>query len=280
MSDISPPLDYLLSCSQSSLESLELSRLNLAANLRKQARQILEKCIQSEVEARMARWILEHRRMQCPEAGIDEPETAEKRLSGSRSYLPAPVQAALPMAKDANSGTLPLPGLSTPARTPDGSRTAKRRDAEVSIAASAARAIGALGEAKIANRKVSRLPASGTVLRKVDSEVPRSAPDFEHASKQSFPERCMTARPTQSELGDGSSACQISASALRALERPIPRRTSKSRSVLKKSGNEDLAGVSMLPAERTIVLIRSLRMASFDQPYLSTSRRAACYAIA
>lgn len=142
MSDISPPLDYLLSCSQSSLESLELSRLNLAANLRKQARQILEQCIQSEVEARMARWILEHRRMRCSDVGVEEPETAEKRPAASRSCLPAPVQAALPMAKNANSGTLTLPGFSAFARTPDGHRTAKRCDAEISMAVSAARAIG------------------------------------------------------------------------------------------------------------------------------------------
>lgn len=280
MSDISPPLDYLLSCSQSSLESLELSRLNLAANLRKQARQILEQCIQSEVDARMARWILEHRRMQCSGVGIDEPETAEKTPSSSRSCLSAPVQAALPMAKNASSGTLRLPGFSTPARTPDGPRTAKRRDAEISIAASAARAIGARGEVQIANRKSSQLPASGTVLRKEYPETPPSGSDFEREGKQSFAEECVSARPTQSEFGDGTCTRQIPALALQGLEHPSSRRASKPPSTLKKSRRGGPLGESILPGERTIVLIRSLRMASFDQPYLSTSWRAACYAIA
>lgn len=279
MSDISPPLDYLLSCSQSSLESLELSRLNLAANLRKQARQILEQCIQSEVEARMARWILEHRRMQCSDVGAEQPEAAEKEPSSARSCLPAPVQAALPMATNPNSSTLPLPGFSTPARTPDRSRTAKRRGAEILIAASSARAIGGLGEARIAHRQISRLAASGTVLTKENPEAPPSAFDFERASKQSFAGGCVTARPPQSEFGDRSRAGQIPALALQALERPASGCASKPRSTLKQSAYGGVA-VSMLSTERTIVLIRSLRMASFDEPYFSTSRRATCDAIA
>ena len=50
-----PPLDYLATCSQMSLESVELSRLNLASNLRKEFQEILDEWIESEVDARLAR---------------------------------------------------------------------------------------------------------------------------------------------------------------------------------------------------------------------------------
>src|SRR5271155_598841 len=59
-----PPLDYLAKCSQMSLESVELSRLNLASNLRKEFQEILDEWIESEVDARLARSILEWRRGQ------------------------------------------------------------------------------------------------------------------------------------------------------------------------------------------------------------------------
>jgi hypothetical protein len=62
MSATRPPLEYLITCSQMSLESVELSRLNLAANLRKEFHEILEEWIDSEVDARLARSILEWRR--------------------------------------------------------------------------------------------------------------------------------------------------------------------------------------------------------------------------
>jgi hypothetical protein len=59
-----PPLDYLATCSQMSLEGVELSRLNRAANLRKEFEEILDEWIDSEVDALLARTILEWRRRQ------------------------------------------------------------------------------------------------------------------------------------------------------------------------------------------------------------------------
>ncbi len=279
MSDISPPLDYLLSCSQSSLESLELSRLNLAANLRKQARQILDQCIQSEVEARMARWILESRRMQGSDVPAYEPQTLETKPSGTRSCLPAPVQPALPVAKNANSGTLPLPGFSAPSRPPETHQATKCHDAKVSIAA-AARAVGALGDARVETRKISRSTACETLPRRKEREAVPSASEFERAGKQCFAEGTVPAGPTPSEFAVGRYARQIPALSSQGLERLASKRPSKARAALKQFGNGNLAGVSVLSSERTIVLIRSLRMASFAQSYLSTSRRAARYAIA
>jgi hypothetical protein len=68
MSATRPPLAYLATCSQMSLESVELSRLNRASNLRKEFQQIVEEWIDSEVDARLARSILEWRRGQDSDA--------------------------------------------------------------------------------------------------------------------------------------------------------------------------------------------------------------------
>ncbi len=60
-----PPLEYLATCSKVSLEAFELSRLNETANLRKEVRQILNGWIESEVDARIARWILDSKQSQA-----------------------------------------------------------------------------------------------------------------------------------------------------------------------------------------------------------------------
>ena len=60
-----PPLEYLATCSKVALESFELSRLNEASNLRKEVQQILQGWIDTEVDARLARWILESKQAQA-----------------------------------------------------------------------------------------------------------------------------------------------------------------------------------------------------------------------
>jgi len=60
-----PPLEYLASCSKVALESFELSRLNEASNYRKEVQQILQGWIDTEVDARLARWILESKQAQA-----------------------------------------------------------------------------------------------------------------------------------------------------------------------------------------------------------------------
>lgn len=64
MDSTSAPLEYLAACSTMALESYELSRLNQASNLRKEFREVIEEWIQSEADARLARWILESKRAQ------------------------------------------------------------------------------------------------------------------------------------------------------------------------------------------------------------------------
>jgi hypothetical protein len=67
MSD-TQPLAYLIISSEISLESYELSRLNRASNLRKEMLQMLDKWIDAETEARMARAILDWRRNEIADA--------------------------------------------------------------------------------------------------------------------------------------------------------------------------------------------------------------------
>lgn len=56
-----PPLDFLLLCSQASLEDFELSRLNRIANIRKQLHALQDELRQVEVEAALGQWLLLHR---------------------------------------------------------------------------------------------------------------------------------------------------------------------------------------------------------------------------
>lgn len=79
MSDSTPPDEYLFTCSDAGLESFALSRMALAASLRKEIRQKLEQWIECEAEARLARWMLERRcapqRNRGQSAEIREPAT-------------------------------------------------------------------------------------------------------------------------------------------------------------------------------------------------------------
>jgi hypothetical protein len=60
---VTPPWDFLHQASSSSLESFELSRLNHAANLRKEIAALLEQWIQEAAEALLARWLREHHKL-------------------------------------------------------------------------------------------------------------------------------------------------------------------------------------------------------------------------
>jgi hypothetical protein len=91
MDDIRPPLEYLITCSKGALESIELARLSQASNLRKELRQVLEKWIDSEVDARLARWILESRRVQTSTADARSPKPGKPVLPEQLvlSFLPS-----------------------------------------------------------------------------------------------------------------------------------------------------------------------------------------------
>src|SRR5487761_500580 len=60
---VTPPWEYLHQASNPSLESFELSRLNHAANLRKEIGALLEQWIEEAAEALLARWVREDRKL-------------------------------------------------------------------------------------------------------------------------------------------------------------------------------------------------------------------------
>jgi hypothetical protein len=77
MGSAHPPLEYLVTSSNTSLESFELSRLNAVANLRKEIRQVVDDWVEAEIEARIARWVLERRRTDTADQQPDVPQLSE-----------------------------------------------------------------------------------------------------------------------------------------------------------------------------------------------------------
>lgn len=57
------PVDFLVTASNTTLEEVELSRLNLAANLRKQLNEVLDAMLLELIDANIARLILENDRL-------------------------------------------------------------------------------------------------------------------------------------------------------------------------------------------------------------------------
>ena len=65
-----PPWDFLLSATRNSLQSYELSRLNFAANIGKEIKQLLDTYIEESSNARLARLLMEQKEGQrCGENG-------------------------------------------------------------------------------------------------------------------------------------------------------------------------------------------------------------------
>src|ERR1700679_165974 len=88
MRDTQPPLDFFLTSSATGLQSYELSRMNHAANLRKELRQIMEEWIQAEVNSRFARLVMESRTLlPCPASATTDPACSFEQLA--ISFLPA-----------------------------------------------------------------------------------------------------------------------------------------------------------------------------------------------
>jgi hypothetical protein len=108
MNENQPPLEYLVTSSQTAVESFELSRLNRVSNLRKEIRQIVDEWIAAETEARIARWILDCRRAQTE----DEVPLHTSALGALPATPPAP--AAEPQRRD------PLPMEEIPLGAPCG----------------------------------------------------------------------------------------------------------------------------------------------------------------
>lgn len=97
-----PPWNYLCEASVTSLQSYELSRLNHAANLRKQIGALLEQWVEENTSALLARWLLEQGE-RCQRA-LAVPGTP----SGSRFDLFAgPIEAQLDVSSGAERSESP-----------------------------------------------------------------------------------------------------------------------------------------------------------------------------
>lgn len=90
---ITPPWDYLHQASNPSLESFELSRLNHAANLRKEIYALLEQWIEETCAAFLARWVREDRQLSPqPDQRLDVLLQAEPPLFPAQPIAVRPRQ--------------------------------------------------------------------------------------------------------------------------------------------------------------------------------------------
>lgn len=104
-------LEYLVTCSQTSLEGFELARLSQISSFRKQFGELQDQWIEAEVAARLARLLLEHRRAESQstsnspallasisvlERPSDEPAGTSTLHAGgeSRELLPIPSESS------------------------------------------------------------------------------------------------------------------------------------------------------------------------------------------
>jgi hypothetical protein len=117
MGSAHPPFEYLVSSSQASLESFELARLNAVANLRKEFRQLVDEWIEAEIEARMARWVLETRRL--------ETRDSQQPLPGLSVHATGPTLAldTLPLALPSGDPQSASQGEVGPSHVPGCGRT-------------------------------------------------------------------------------------------------------------------------------------------------------------
>jgi hypothetical protein len=196
------PLPYLATCSEMSLESVELSRLNRAANLRKEFHQILEDWIDSEVDARLARSLLEWKR---------EQET----VGGSQmAHAPAPAQfQQLAIAF--------LPESSAPAthETSECDAQSPRTDGRTNRAASASRThspaqLPKRDQAIAPSRSTHCAMAAETRLR----EVENLAECFSEKLRDNRRECAANRADARSGAGFAASGTKVSARAFRPIQ--------------------------------------------------------------
>jgi hypothetical protein len=76
---VSPPWEFLRDASKPSLESYELSRLNNAANLRREITALLDQWIEDNSQALLARWVRDRRSLPLSE-GVPCEELPQQEL--------------------------------------------------------------------------------------------------------------------------------------------------------------------------------------------------------
>jgi hypothetical protein len=146
MSDAKSPFHFIATCSQISLQSYELARLNAATRLRRQLQEMTDEWIEAEVEARLARWALEHRRLdpqtrfdefvaiESPAVNLKSLPSPHRRIRRKRALVAPPQNAPSPIAygSPALSVLLPSPvsladlAPAMPLQTPHNQSVARR----------------------------------------------------------------------------------------------------------------------------------------------------------
>lgn len=104
------PLEYLIRASKETLESFELTRLNRAANFRKEARDVMNDWVQAEIESRLARFVLERRRAQsgdCRSLSSEFAPPLEVELLSSDSLFAQSVAEANSISFSEPAGNFP-----------------------------------------------------------------------------------------------------------------------------------------------------------------------------
>jgi hypothetical protein len=98
-----PSLEYLVTSSKAALENFGLARMNAIANLRKELRDVVEEWIEAETQSRLARWVLECRRIQESSAGAETSELPRiLPAEDSAANLP-PASCEPPQARESQS---------------------------------------------------------------------------------------------------------------------------------------------------------------------------------
>jgi hypothetical protein len=121
MSDAKPPFHFIATCSQISLQSYELARLDAAARLRRQLQEVTDQWIEAEVEARLARWALDHRRrdprirfdefvaVEGPGANLKSLPSPHRRIRRKRALVAPSQNVASPITYGSPALSLALP---------------------------------------------------------------------------------------------------------------------------------------------------------------------------
>jgi hypothetical protein len=156
MSDTQPPLEYLVMSSKATLESFELSRLNRAANLRKELRAVVEEWIQAEVDARVARCLLECRRAQEHGVGPAAVQSKAPLAQLGMSFLSGQTHAATSEAVAAKAPRRLLP--TTKARRTSSATSSARPRGELQPASASKYAAAAL---RVLEQCAERRPDAG-----------------------------------------------------------------------------------------------------------------------
>jgi hypothetical protein len=87
-----PPWEFLLTASRNTLQSYEFSRLNLAANLRKEIGSLLDQWMEENSAAMLARWLMEQRERSVLAAEIRASENlaSDEDQAASDNFLNEP----------------------------------------------------------------------------------------------------------------------------------------------------------------------------------------------